>query len=433
MFAYYLALALRGMRRSRVLTGLMVLALGLGIGACMTTLTVYRVMSGDPIPSKSHRLFTPQLDSDPMKGYTPDDELPEQMTRFDAEALLREHHGVQQAVMTGGGFSIVPDQPDLLPFFVDSRYTSADFFSMFDAPFEAGQGWTAADDEARARVAVITTELAEKVFGKQPAVGRDIRIDEQVYRVVGVLKPWQLTPHFYDLNTSRFGNTEQVYVPFSTSRELKLSRNGSMTCHSEKSADPTALASMCTWVQYWVQLDTAQQVSDYRQYLQGYAERQHAAGRFERPARTALHDVMGWMTLKKVVPSDAELQVGVAFAFLLLCLVNTIGLLLAKCLRRAPEIGVRRALGASRRSIFLQFLVEAGVIGLLGGALGLLLSIGGLALVRQSPSGVAKLAELDMTMLALNFGLGLAASVLAGLLPAWRACQITPALQLKSS
>jgi putative ABC transport system permease protein len=114
------------------------------------------------------------------------------------------------------------------------------------------------------------------------------------------------------------------------------------------------------------------------------------------------------------------------------CLVNTVGLLLAKFLRRTGEIGVRRALGASRREVFAQLLVEAGIVGVAGGVLGLLLALAGLWLVRRQPTDYAALAHLDLGMLATTFLLAIGASLLAGLLPAWRACQIAPALQLKA-
>jgi len=132
------------------------------------------------------------------------------------------------------------------------------------------------------------------------------------------------------------------------------------------------------------------------------------------------------------VPNDARLQTWVALGFLLVCLLNTIGLLLTKFLRRSPEIGVRRALGASKRSIFTQLLIEAGMIGIAGGLLGLLLAWLGLWAVRHQPTSYAELAHLDLPMLAGTFGLAVVSSLLAGLLPAWRGCQVTPALQLKS-
>ena len=76
-----------------------------------------------------------------------------------------------------------------------------------------------------------------------------------------------------------------------------------------------------------------------------------------------LRNVMEWLDQEKVVPSDVRLQSWLAIGFLVVCLVNTVGLMLAKFLRRAGELGVRRALGASKREIFKQLLIEAGVVG----------------------------------------------------------------------
>jgi putative ABC transport system permease protein len=142
---------------------------------------------------------------------------------------------------------------------------------------------------------------------------------------------------------------------------------------------------------------------------------------------------MGWLKYEQVVPDDVKLQTHLAFGFLLICIVNTVGLLLAKCLRRSREIGVRRALGATRRTIFAQFMVEASLIGMAGGILGLLFAELGLLGVRQQPAEYAKLAHMNMTMFFFTFVVALAASVIAGLLPAWRACVVAPAPQLKAA
>jgi putative ABC transport system permease protein len=126
MLMYYFQMALRGFRSSRALSLLMVLALGLGIGACMTTLTVYHVLSGDPIPHKSARLFDVQLDAANMVSYKPGDEPTFQLTRFDAEALLRGQRAKRQVMMTGGNVAVQTDDAKIKPFSVSSRYTSAD-------------------------------------------------------------------------------------------------------------------------------------------------------------------------------------------------------------------------------------------------------------------------------------------------------------------
>ncbi|MBS7457980.1 ABC transporter permease [Coralloluteibacterium stylophorae] len=435
MFAYYLDLAVRSVRRNRVLTALMVLAIALGIGASMTTLTVFHVLSGDPIPGKSERLFYVQMDPAGMNGYTPGDDPEEQMTRWDSEALLREARGERQAVMSAGGLAVEPELPGLTPFTIESRYTSADFFPMFEVPLLHGRAWSADDDEARARVVVITRALSERVFGTDDGVGRSLRLNGTAFEVIGVLDEWRPTPRFYDLTSTRYGESEEVFMPFATSRDLNLPSSGNMNCWGGQNDDPegsTGRTAPCTWLQYWVELPDASAADDYRRYLENYSEQQRAAGRFERPTNVRLSDVMTWLDFKQVVPGDVRLQMWLAFGFLAVCLVNTVGLLLAKFLRRSGEIGVRRALGASRRAIFAQCLVEAGVIGLAGGLFGLLLAAAGLWAVRQQPSDYAELAHLDPTMLLTTFVLAVLASVLAGLLPAWRAMQVAPALQLKS-
>ena len=436
MTGYYFNLALRSFRRNKVLTALMVLAIALGIGASMTTLTVFHILSGDPLPAKSSMLFYPQIDPQTRNEYHPGDEPPGQLTRLDAETLLKAKRADRQALMTGGGVAVQPQRAGLLPFLADSRYTTSDFFPMFDVPFLHGGGWSAQADEAHAREVVISKVLNEKVFGGGNSVGKTLRIDNADFRVVGVLDTWRPVPKFYDLNVSRqgFGEAEQVYLPFSTSRDLDLGRSGNMNCFDDRvdGLAPTDVGAPCVWIQFWVQLDSAQKVKDYQAFLENYSDQQRSAGRFQRPNNVRLRGLMEFLSFNKIVPEDVNLQMWLAFGFLLVCLVNTVGLLLAKFMRRSAEIGVRRALGASRAQIFAQCLIEAVTVGLAGGVLGLGLSMLGLWAVRQQPVEHASLAHLDPTMLLTTFALAIVASVFAGALPAWRACQITPAIQLKT-
>ena len=433
MLAYYLRLALRSFRRNRALTALMVLAIALGIGASMTTLTVFKVLSGDPLPGKSDRVFLVQLDAEPLATQVPGDEPATQLTRYDAEELLRQARGHRQALMVGGRTVIEPVASTLKPFIDQSRYTSADFFPMFEAPFAHGQAWSRADDDARARVAVISRVLNDKLFDGADSIGRELRINGESLRIVGVLDDWSLSPKFYDLNTGAYGRDEQVFIPFSTAMDLDFDTSGMTNCFgTDPVSDPRALNAACSWVQYWVELESPSQATAYRAMLENYSAQQKAAGRYERAPNVRLRNVMEWLEFRQVVPGDVRLQMWLALGFLLVCLLNTVGLLLAKFLRRGGEIGVRRALGASRRDIFAQCLVEAGTVGLAGGVLGLGLALLGLWAVRQRPTGYAALAHLDGAMLMATFALALVASLLAGLLPAWRAMQITPAVQLKS-
>jgi len=170
---------------------------------------------------------------------------------------------------------------------------------------------------------------------------------------------------------------------------------------------------------------------DYRRYLQNYSSQQREAGRFERPPNVRLRNVMEWLDFNRVVPSDVKVQAVLSFAFLIICLANVVGLLLAKFMRHGGEIGLRRALGASRTAVFTQCLVEAGVIGIIGGVAGLLLTLFALWAIRIQPVAYADLIRLDVTMFIATFVLSLVSSLLAGALPAYRASSIQPVAQLK--
>ena len=92
MFGYYTTLAVRGLRSQTALTVLIIMAVGVGIGASMTILTIYRGMAADPIPEKSLQLFTPQIDNfGPEGGEGPamEDHLQDRLSYTEVMALLR--------------------------------------------------------------------------------------------------------------------------------------------------------------------------------------------------------------------------------------------------------------------------------------------------------------------------------------------------------
>ncbi|HJU08114.1 MAG TPA: ABC transporter permease [Rhodanobacteraceae bacterium] len=435
MLAYYFDLALRSLKRTPVLTALMVLAIGLGIGASMTMLTVLHVMTDDPLPGRSAHLYTPHLDPLPLnyKGIDLAGDPNANLTWPDAMALLQAHRASRQAAMAGGSLLVWPDSATRLrPFYVDGRYTTADLFALFGIPFEQGSGWTAAEDNAGAQVVVLARTFARKLFGSANAVGQSVRLGDHDYRVIGVVADWQPSPMFYvDASANRYGDADQFFLPLSTALNQKLDINGNISGWSSQSDD--LHSASVTWLQFWVQLDTPAQAAAYRQFLVDYSAQQKALGRFQRPPTNAkLYSLMGWLQHQNLVPDDVRLQLWLALGFLFVCMLNIVALLLAKFLRRSGEISVRRAMGARRRDVFVQFGVESALIGIAGGVLGLLIAELGLWSVRQRPDDYAHLAKMDPAMLFCTFAMAIVASVLAGLLPAWRACSVAPSLQLKT-
>ncbi len=438
MFRYYFQLGLRSLRRNPMLTALMVVTLAVGVAASMATFTVLYVMSGDPIPQKSDRLFVPRLDNAPLVGYAAGDEPSDQMTYQDASNLLRSGQGIRRTAVYGVGTGIESGRPDVPPFLVQGVAPTRDFFAMFEVPFLYGGPWDDAAETAKADVVVLSRETSEKLFGKTNPVGKTIRMEESEFKITGVTDTWNPLPRYYRLingNGGSFNGSESFFIPFQTAIRHEMGNNGNNNCNGVGPTEPGWqgwIKSECDFIQFWFEGKSAADQPRLKEFLGAYITDQKKLGRFPRPINVRMQNVMEWMQHLGVVGADTKLSTWLAFGFLLVCLVNTVGLLLAKFSARAGEVGVRRALGATKRDIFRQFLIEASVIGLAGGLLGLALSFGGLALISLQSESMATVAKMDLPMLVMTFALAVGASILAGLLPTWRACQVTPALQLKT-
>jgi len=434
MFAYYFKLGLRSLRRNPVLTALMVLTLAVGVATSMSTLTVLRAMSGDPIPSKSDRLFVVQVDNGPADaaaGEDPDNHL----SWLDAKVLIEAGDGLRRSAMYAVSGVAEPDGAEANQL-IGGLAVNADFFAMFEAPFLHGGAWSAEADARGAAQAVLSAPFAERLFGKEDPTGRRLRMFDEEYVISGVLAPWRPMPKYYWLvgGNNRFGDTDDVFIPIRNALANKSSPNGNVSCNGDgpEPGFTGLINSECVFMQYWVELADAGERGAYRERLGGYVDGQKALGRLPVGERSRLLDVREWMQEQEVLGDDTVLQTLLAAGFLLVCVVNTVGLLLAKFTAHAGEIGVRRALGATRGQVFQQYLVQAGVVGAAGGLLGLGFTFAGLWLLARQSEEVAAVAHMSPAMLMATVATAVIAALLAGLLPTWRACRVVPAIQLKT-
>ncbi|MDB5972840.1 MAG: transporter permease [Hydrocarboniphaga sp.] len=439
MFGYYLRLGLRQLRRSPVLTSLVILTLAVGVAASMSTLTVLYMMSADPIPQKSDRLLTVTLDNAPADSDSKPEDIPRGLSWLDVKALREGGKGLRRSGMYGTGGIVEPQKSGVKNFVAQGIAVDRDFFAMMDVDFKFGSAWRKEDDRDEARVVVISRAMSQKLYGDESPLGRTIKFNNGEFRIVGVLGQWHMLPRFYLMENGRrsggstMSDEEEIFLPLSTAIATEQDINGNVNCQSDAAPGYKGLVvSECTFMHYWVELASASDRSDYREYLHAYVGQQKARGRLPRPDQTGLYNVRDWLSFIGVVDDDTRLQTWLAFGFLSVCLVNTIGLLLAKFTSRSGEIGVRRALGASRAQIFAQYLLEAAVLGLVGSVLGVVLAYGMLHIMATQSPDLAALAKMDSLMLLTTVLLSVAAAVLAGLLPTWRATQVVPALQLKS-
>ncbi len=436
MFAYYLRLAMKSIRRNPYLTTLMTLAIALGIGACMTTITVNYIMSSNPIPQKSDQLYVVQLDSwDPYSPFREPNEPPDQLTWRDATSLMAAGKATRQSAMATSGAVLEPASEDIKPFMASIRLNFSDFFPMFETPFLYGSGWSHEDDKGPAYVVVISKAVNDRVFGGENSVGNTLNVAGKPFRVVGVLDTWIVVPRFYDITTNAFQDTADVFMPFYMKRELELPNGGNTNCWKSPEGEgfTAFLQSECINFQMWVELTSEAERATYFDFMNNYVQEQKALGRFERPLNNRLSDVMTWLDVREVVADDAQIMLWVALLFLLVCILNTIGLLLSKFSQRSGDVALRRAIGATRGAIFAQYLVETAIIGVAGGVIGLGLTLLGLEGIKLLYGDfVSNLVSLDVPLVITAILLSVLASVLAGCYPAWRATLIAPASQLKT-
>lgn len=439
MLLHNLRIAWKSLKRNRALSVLIVTGIALGVAVSTTFATVRHSYAKDPIPTRSDVLYYVRLDSwDPLKPYPGADSTlpPTQVTYRDMTEIMKSDIPRRQSGMFKTALYVYPDAKIGRPFRETVRLCTADFFPMFDVPMLYGSGWDKKADAGPEPVVVLGREMNDKLFGGKNSVGKTVRMGDREFRVVGVMGDWLPSVKFYDLTQNTIDVPETIYMPFSFLKPMQLRTFGNSdgwgTSGGLSGFDGFLQSETC-WIQMWVELPDKAAVEKYKDFLAAYVLDQKKHGRFQRPLNNRVSTVREWMRDQRVVPPETTAMLILSILFLGVCAVNLVGLLLGKFLARASEVGVRRALGASRADIFLQHVVECELIGVVGGAIGLLLSIGALLFLNNWLKTTATRGDffrLDVPMVLLSIGLSLAAGLAAGLYPAWRTCRLAPAVHL---
>jgi putative ABC transport system permease protein len=437
MLTYNIKIALKSLRRNPVLTALLIGAIALGICVSTTFIALRHLFEKDPLPGKSQTLFYVRMDNwDPQRAYVAEDpnSLPTQVTYRDAMALLKSDIPTRQTPSYKTNLFIHPDPKVGRPFAENIRVVYNDFFQMFDMPFQYGQPWTDAADARPEPVIVIDRAMNEKLFAGANSVGRTVRIGDRNYKVVGVLAEWRPAVKFYDMTQSATSQLERVFMPFRFTNILELTPSGNSDGWKGIDGDgyESFLSSETVWMQFWIELPTPEKQSAYRQFVDNYVRDQKKLGRFQRRLHTDVKAMPELLKEFNAVPPAVKSMSIVSILFLVVCSLNLVGLLLGKFLARIPEVSVRRALGASRLQVFWQHVVECELVGIAGGLIGVVLSMGILRVIAKFAHQQApELVRLDGEMVLVSIFLSLVAGLLAGIYPAWRVCSVAPAMQLK--
>ena len=439
MLAYNVRIATKSLKRNPLLTAIIIAGIALGICASTTFTTVRHMFARDPLPGKSDKLFYVRMDNwDPARAY-PDDgsganahHLPSQISYRDAMELMRSNIPLRQTASFQSMLAVYPERRISRPYTERVRIVTSDFFPMFSVPFQYGRGWDKRADAKGEQVIVIDQPTNEKLFGGANSVGKRLRVGSRDFTIVGVLARWRPFIKMYDLTQNYVGEPEPLFIPFSLTRPMQIRTFGNSDGWKPVGGNgfDDFLNSETDWVQFWVELRSPADRAAYQQFVDNYVRAEKPKGRFPRPLNNQVTSLLDLMKDFGVVRPAMTAMVAMSILFLVICSLNLTGLLLGKFLARAPEVSVRRALGATRTDIFLQHIAECELVGVAGGVLGMLLSLGILRFIAKLITATT-IISLDLEMILAAIFLSLVAGLIAGLYPAWRICTLQPAVQLK--
>jgi putative ABC transport system permease protein len=263
-----------------------------------------------------------------------------------------------------------------------------------DITIGEGRHLSEVDDAGRRPVCVIGPEVAEELFGALPALGRNIRVGAYEFQVVGVT---QAKGKVFGQSQDRF-----VTVPIRTFSKYWQER-GSFSI-ALKSVDQSSLP-------------VAEQ--EARNVMR--ARRHQRPG---QPDQFGITNSETWLALYRTLTGGIfVLTIGVAAISLIVGGIVIMNIMLVSVTERTREIGIRKALGARRRDILTQFLVEATTLSLSGGLIGIVLG-GGLALVVGAISPLPAALSLPAVLLGVVMSTGV--GVFFGSYPAFRAARLDP-------
>ena len=287
------------------------------------------------------------------------------------------------------------------------RIRGVDPITMFDidgVSIDAGRIWTESEGAAGREICVIGPDMLKNLFADAPAdraVGQEIRIDGRPYLILGVLEPLG--------SIFGFSRDNVIYIPYSTYQKSYGGRRSLVT---------------------FIQVQTAEQLEVAEDQVRTIMRnrRQETGDTDDEGFALETQDV--FLNLYGSATSNIYIvTIGVAAISLVVGGIVVMNIMLVSVTERTKEIGIRKAIGARRKDILTQFLIEAVTVTAIGGALGVATGFG-LAYVISALIGFPLLISIASAVLGV--GVSSIVGIVSGLWPAWRAAKLDPIEALRA-
>ncbi len=296
-----------------------------------------------------------------------------------------------------------------------------------------GRYLTRQDMDEQALVAVLGHEVARQYFPFEDPIGETIRIDQKVMRVVGVLAPVGLSGGAGAALIGRDLNLD-VHIPLTTANSVFGDRIFRSESGSRQASE--------------VEITEIYLVAPTREEVMTYAELARRVLSVRHPEMRDISMIVPYELLESARKSALTWNLVLGFIAGISLLVGGIGIMnimLASVTERTREIGIRRALGATRRHITWQFLIETGVLSAIGGVIGVALGVGGSLLVgwgvpmlprapligKHFDANIAMPTQITSWSIALAFIVAAATGLIFGIYPALKAAKQDPIVALR--
>ena len=399
MFVMALRLALRSLLRNRMRSALTALGVIIGVAALLVTVVLgegTRKMVAAQIATMGSAILMIVPGASAQGGFMGGTGSGRPLQRDDVEAILQAR-SVRYAVPVDRTVAQVISanlnwQTPLLG-------TTTEYAALRDWPVGRGRFFTSAENDTAAKVCVLGQTVAQNLFGDTDPVGQQIRVKQMLCEIIGVLTP---------KGQSAMGSDQDdiLIMPSLTLRTRVLNQNRqfvSTIMVAATSEDDLAAAE-------------SEVVSILRQRHKLTDEQEN-----DFTIRNLAELVQ---TQQKIVETQTGMLRNVAAVSLLVGGIGIMNIMLVSVTERTREIGIRLAIGARERDILLQFLVEAVVLSVLGGLLGI--GLGVLMATLFSRFGGGMPVDFSPFWMVLGFGVSVAIGVLFGFYPARKAARLDP-------
>ena len=271
---------------------------------------------------------------------------------------------------------------------------SEDYLSIRSREVVDGRFITETDCDNRSNVVVIGEYIRQELFGSESPVGQTVKINNEKFTVIGLLDQ-------KSSNASSGSDDDIIIIPYT--RATRLLRNANINS-------------------FMVSAVSSDYMSEATEAIENFLYKKFKNDDYYNVLNTAelidtIDDALGTMSL---------LMAGIAGISLLVGGIGIMNIMLVTVSERTREIGIRKSIGAKRKSIITQFLIESAVISCMGGIIGIVVGIGGSYFVCKALSMDAVPLANQVTVISGSFAFSALIGIFFGLYPANKAAKLNP-------